>query len=170
VSGVKSLPNASLNIYECANRIFHSMKIIDRSAVVTASIGLAVSIYLSIVKLANKDVLCFEGMGDCQVVTNSAYSVWRGIPVAYLGVAGYIIILGLIFLKQRQKHESSSIMLALFGITTFGALYSLYLTYVELFIIHSVCPWCLASAIAMLLLFIYSASMLGKSKFLNNNH
>ena len=146
------------------------MNKIDLAAVVTAIIGLAVSIYLSIVKLTNKDVLCFEGMGDCQIVTNSAYSVWRGIPVAYLGVAGYLLILGLIYIKQMQKHESSSIMLALFGITAFGALYSLYLTYVELFIIHSVCPWCLASAVAMLLLFIYSAIMLGKSKLLTNIH
>jgi len=144
------------------------MKKIDLTAIVVAIIGLAVSIYLSVVKLANQDVLCFKGMGDCQVVTNSAYSVWRGIPIAYLGTAGYILILGLLVLKQVQKHASSSIMLALFGITAFGALYSLYLTYVELFIIHSVCPWCLTSAIAMLLLFIYSAIMLGRSKLLTN--
>jgi uncharacterized membrane protein len=144
------------------------MKKTDLAAVVVAIIGLAVSIYLSIVKLANQDVLCFDGMGDCQVVTNSAYSVWRGIPIAYLGAAGYILILGLLVIKQMQKHASSSIMLALFGITAFGALYSLYLTYVELFIIHSVCPWCLTSAIAMLLLFIYSSTMLSRSKLLTN--
>lgn len=144
------------------------MNKIDVAAFVVAIIGLAVSIYLSIVKLANQDVLCFQGMGDCQVVTNSAYSAWRGIPIAYLGVAGYVLILGLLVIKQMQKGASSSIMLALFGITAFGALYSLYLTYVELFIIHSVCPWCLTSAIAMLLLFIYSAIVLGRSKLLTN--
>lgn len=164
MSGVKSLPNTSRNMSKQITRVFHFMNKFDRAAFVVTIIGLAVSIYLSVVKLANQDVLCFEGMGDCQVVTNSAYSVWRGIPIAYLGVAGYLVILGLLFIKQMQKHESSVIMLALFGITAFGALYSLYLTYVELFIIHSVCPWCVTSAIAMLLLFIYSAIMLSRSK------
>jgi uncharacterized membrane protein len=146
------------------------MKKLDLAALIIAMIGLSVSCYLSIVKLTNQDVLCFQGMGDCQVVTSSAYSVWRGIPIAYLGVVGYILILGLMFLNHQQKHESSSIMLALFGITAFGALYSLYLTYLEFFIIHSVCPWCLVSASAMLLLFVYSAILLGRSKLLTNIH
>jgi uncharacterized membrane protein len=146
------------------------MKKLDLAAFTTAIIGLGVSIYLSISKLSNQDVLCFEGTGDCQIVTNSAYSLWRGIPIAYIGVAGYLLILGFIFLYHKKKHESSVIMLALFGITAFGALYSLYLTYLELFIIHSICPWCVTSAVAMLLLFIYSTILLGRSKLINNIH
>ena len=146
------------------------MKKLDTASLVTATFGLAVSTYLTVVKLANQDVLCFKGMGDCEIATSSAYAVWRGIPIAFFGVAGYLLIIGLLAYKIRQKRESSIIMLALFGITAFGALYSLYLTYLGLFIIHAVCPWCLASAIAMLLLFIFSAIMLGRSKFFTNIH
>jgi uncharacterized membrane protein len=143
------------------------MKKLRIAAIVTAFFGLAISSYLSVVKLANKDVLCFKGMGDCSIVTTSAYSMWRNIPVAFLGMAGYILIIGLLFIIHRQKHESSSIMLALFGVTTFGAIYSLYLTYVEFFIIHALCPWCFASAIAMFLLFTFSVIMLRRSKIFN---
>jgi uncharacterized membrane protein len=139
-------------------------------AIITALIGLAVSAYLAEAKLANKDVLCFEGMGDCNIVNTSAYSMWRGIPVAVLGVIGYVVILALIFIMNRQKDQSSIIILAFFGVTTFGTLYSLYLTYVELFIIHAVCPWCLTSAIAMFVLFIISILILGRSRIWNTIH
>jgi uncharacterized membrane protein len=146
------------------------MKKLHITAIVTAFIGLAISTYLSVVKLINQDVLCFEGMGDCNIVTSSSYSAWRGIPIAFLGMSGYLAILGLLFIMHRQKRESSVIMLALFGVTTFGALFSLYLTYLQMFIIHAFCPWCLTSAIAMLLLFILSAMILVKSKLFNTTH
>jgi uncharacterized membrane protein len=139
-------------------------------AIITALIGLAVSAYLAEAKLANKDVLCFEGMGDCNIVNTSAYSMWRGIPVAVLGVIGYVVILAIIIIMTKQKDQSSIIILAFFGVTTFGTLYSLYLTYVELFIIHAVCPWCLTSAIAMFVLFIISILILGRSRIWNTIH
>jgi uncharacterized membrane protein len=139
-------------------------------AIITALIGLAVSAYLAVAKLANKDVLCFEGMGDCNIVNTSAYSMWRGIPVAVLGVIGYVVILAIIIIMTKQKDQSSIIILAFFGVTTFGTLYSLYLTYVELFIIHAVCPWCLTSAIAMFVLFIISILILGRSRIWNTIH
>ena len=140
------------------------------AALVVAVIGLTVSTYLAVVKLVHQDVLCFAGADDCNIVNNSAYSMWRGIPVAILGVLGYLVILALLFIMGKQKIESSVIILALFGITVFGTVYSLYLTYVELFIIHAVCPWCLTSAIAMFVLFIISAIILGRSKVINTIH
>jgi uncharacterized membrane protein len=146
------------------------MKKLRMIAIVAAVIGLAVSTYLSVVKLANMDVVCFAGASDCNIVNTSGYSVWRGIPVAILGVVGYIIILALLLILGKQKYESSGIMLALFGVTLFGMLYSLYLTYVEIFIIHAICPWCVTSAIAMLVLFIVSTILLGRSKLMNTIH
>jgi uncharacterized membrane protein len=146
------------------------MKKLRILAIVTAVIGLAVSTYLSVVKLTNKNVLCFAGADDCNIVNSSSYSMWRGIPVAILGAAGYILILTILLIMNKQKFQSSVIMLALFGITAFGTLYSLYLTYVELFIIHAICPWCLTSAIAMFVLFIISAIILGRSKLMTTIH
>jgi uncharacterized membrane protein len=146
------------------------MKKLRIIAIVTAVIGLAVSTYLSVAKLANKDVLCFVGASDCNIVNSSGYSMWRGIPVAILGVLGYILILAILLILSKQKNESSVIMLALFSVTLFGMLYSLYLTYVEIFIIHAICPWCLTSATAMFVLFIISAIFLGRSKILTTIH
>lgn len=146
------------------------MKKLRIIAIVTAVIGLAVSTYLSVAKLANKDVLCFVGASDCNIVNSSGYSMWRGIPVAILGVLGYVVILAILLILSKQKNESSVIMLALFGVTLFGMLYSLYLTYVEIFIIHAICPWCLTSATAMFVLFIISAIFLGRSKILTTIH
>ncbi len=146
------------------------MKKLRITAIVTAVIGLGVSTYLSVAKLANQDVQCFAGASDCNIVNSSAYSMWRGIPVAILGVLGYVLILALLLILGKQKSQSSVIMLALFALTVFGTLYSLYLTYVEIFIIHAICPWCLTSAIAMFVLFIISAIILGRSKLLNTIH
>jgi uncharacterized membrane protein len=146
------------------------MKKLRIIAIVTAVIGLAVSTYLSVAKLANKDVLCFVGASDCNIVNSSGYSMWRGIPVAILGVLGYVLILAILLILSKQKNESSVIMLALFSVTLFGMLYSLYLTYVEIFIIHAICPWCLTSATAMFVLFIISAIFLGRSKILTTIH
>jgi len=146
------------------------MKKLRLIAIVTAVIGLAVSTYLSVAKLANKDVLCFVGASDCNIVNSSGYSMWRGIPVAILGVLGYVLILTILLILSKQKNESSVIMLALFSVTLFGMLYSLYLTYVEIFIIHAICPWCLTSATAMFVLFIISAIFLGRSKILTTIH
>jgi uncharacterized membrane protein len=143
------------------------MKKLRITAFVAAVIGLAVSTYLSVVKLANKDVLCFVGANDCNIVNTSGYSIWRGIPVAILGVVGYVLILAFLLILSKQKYESSVIMLALFGVTLFGMLYSLYLTYVEIFIIHAICPWCVTSATAMLVLFIISTILLGRSRIMN---
>jgi uncharacterized membrane protein len=133
-------------------------------AIVTAGIGLLVSVYLSWVKITNQDVLCFKGMDDCNIVNTSSFSVWRGIPVAFLGVLGYLIILIILQILPNPKIQTSGIILALFSIAAFGTLYSLYLTYVELFVIHAVCPWCLTSAISMLSILIISIMMLGKSR------
>ena len=146
------------------------MKKLRIIAIVTAVIGLAVSTYLSVVKLTNQDVVCFTGTNECNIVNSSSYSMWRGIPVAILGAVGYILILAILLVMNKQKFQSSVIMLALFGITAFGTLYSLYLTYVELFIIHAICPWCLTSAIAMFVLFIISAIILGRSKLMTTIH
>ena len=85
------------------------MKKLRIIAIVTAVIGLAVSTYLSVVKLANKNVLCFAGADDCNIVNSSSYSMWRGIPVAILGAVGYILILAILLVMNKQKFQSSVI-------------------------------------------------------------
>jgi uncharacterized membrane protein len=139
-------------------------------AIVAAIIGLTVSAYLSWAKLSNQNVVCFEAMGDCNLVNSSSYSTWRGIPIAFLGMVAYALILILFAFKSTNEKTQGIIALSLFGITVFGSLYSIYLTYLELFVIHALCPWCLVSAIAMIMLCVISMIFLSRSKIIESIH
>jgi uncharacterized membrane protein len=87
------------------------------------------------------------GIGDCQRVQGSQYAKVGGVPVAALGLAMYS---GLAVLAGARRAAGEQVRRVL-GVWTFalalaGALYSLYLTYLELFVIDAICAWCVASA------------------------
>ena len=129
-----------------------SSKFFHRSALFLSLIGLIDAAYLAWLKIANTEASC--GIGGCDVVNSSIYSEVAGIPVALLGVGGYVCIIGLLLLESRAEFWKENVPTFLFGITLIGLLYSIYLTYLELFVIHAVCPYCVVSAIVMLILFI----------------
>jgi uncharacterized membrane protein len=124
-------------------------------AIVLALIGLVDSIYLSYIKLTNQTASCAV-FGDCETVNNSRFAVVGGIPIAVIGAAGYLLILGLLYLDRPGAGGPEPVRLALFGVTLAGTLYSIYLTYVELFVLQAVCPFCVVSALAMIGLFVLS--------------
>ena len=115
-------------------------------------IGLADSVYLTYIKLAHKEAAC-AGIGDCDAVNSSRYAEVAGIPIALLGAIAYLMILFfLIFDRQENVLGENSILFVL-GLSFIGVLYSAYLTYLELFVLHAVCPFCVLSAIVLVLLF-----------------
>jgi uncharacterized membrane protein len=124
-------------------------------ACVLALIGLVDSIYLSYIKLANQTASC-DIIGDCEKVNNSRYAVIGGVPIALLGVAGFALILVLLYLDRPSAGGPEPVRFALFGVTLAGTLYSIYLTYLELFVLEAICPFCALSAIAMVGLFVFS--------------
>ena len=130
-------------------------KIIRWSMIVIAGIGLLDSFYLSWVKLTHREALC-GGSGDCQTVANSPYSEIAGIPIALLGFGAYLVIIGILLLENRVSFLREYSSMILFGITLAGVLYSIYLTYIEIAVIYAICPYCVVSAIVMLLLFVLS--------------
>ena len=130
-----------------SSRIFRTISII------LAGIGLLDSIYLSWTKITHQEAYC-GGSGDCQTVANSPYSEVAGIPIAFIGVAAYLVIIGLLYLEGRNKFWRQNSPLIVFGLTLTGTLYSLYLTYIEIAVIFAICPYCVVSAIVMALLFI----------------
>ena len=78
-------------------------------------------------------------------------------PVAVLGVAGYLVILAALALEDRLPLLTVyNGRLLLFGLTLFGFVFSAYLTWAEVVQIKTVCTWCLASAVLMTLLFALS--------------
>ncbi|HRQ37023.1 MAG TPA: vitamin K epoxide reductase family protein [Chloroflexota bacterium] len=118
-----------------------------------ALVGLGVAAYLAYVETQAVTAVCGP-IGDCNAVQTSAYAYLFGIPIGVLGVVGYLAILGMWAWHTRQNDHRA--ILALVGMTAFGVLFSIYLTYLEPFVIGAVCAWCLTSAVVMTLLLVMS--------------
>lgn len=90
----------------------------------------------------SKTSFCDIGQSfNCDLVNRSRYSMFHGIPVALLGILGYLLILSLATV-YREKAETPFIL----GGTTLAALgFALYLTYIEAFVLHAWCILCLSS-------------------------
>lgn len=87
---------------------------------------------------------------SCTTVDQSDYSSVGGIAVSAIGAAGYLalIVLGIIALVQRPAVPNLTVGFIWTG-TVIGFAYSIYLTYLEAFVIGAYCPYCVASALAM---------------------
>ncbi len=114
--------------------------------IAVATVGLGVASYLTYVHYAGGPILCLKG-GGCETVQHSIYSKLAGVPVALIGLIGYIVILA-----SLLAPESESTRLATMTFTVVGFGFSVYLTSRELFSIHAICPWCVSSAVMMTLL------------------
>jgi uncharacterized membrane protein len=132
-----------------------SDKMLRSIAFVTALVGLFDSIYLSYIKLSNNEAFC-AGIGDCDVVNTSPYSEIAGIPIALLGTGVYVALVILLIIEERMGFWKNNSLLIFFGMTLVGLLYSAYLTYIEVAVINAICPFCVLSAVAMLVLFVVS--------------
>jgi uncharacterized membrane protein len=112
---------------------------------VVAIAGLAIAAYLTVVHYADADPVCAISHG-CATVQQSDYAELAGIPVALLGLLGYVAILGSLA-RDGEGWRTATAFLALGG---FG--FSAWLTYVEIWRLDAICIWCVASAICMTLL------------------
>jgi uncharacterized membrane protein len=130
-----------------------------RISIALALLGLVVSIYMTIFKLTENKNMCL-GNGGCSVVNSSKYAEVYGIPVAVLGIVGYLAILGALLLEKQNPFFNNNGAMMLFGLALVGFLFTLYLIYVELQLIHALCPFCVTSQITMTLLFIFSVTRL----------
>lgn len=116
-------------------------------------LGLLVSIYMTIYKVTNNESMCI-GSSGCSVVNSSGYSEVNGIPVAVVGVVGYLSILVLFYLETRSGFFQEYGIMLLFGVTLTGFLFTLWLVYVEVALLKAYCPFCITSQVAMTLIFI----------------
>ncbi len=124
---------------------------------VLAVVGLAVAGYLAYVELRAVPAVCGP-VGDCNAVQNSDYALLLGfLPVGLLGVLGYVaILIAWAWGRFRADRLARWAPVALLGGTLFGTLFSIYLTYLEPFVIRAVCAWCLTSAVIMAALLLLS--------------
>lgn len=126
-------------------------------AVLMTIVGIGIGLYLSYVKLADKEAVCVESSTfDCHSVQTSAYSEILGIPVAIIGLLAYSTMFGLLLLEKQIMLAEAYGRMLLFAMTLFGLVYSAYLTYIEGFVLEKWCMWCVASALLMVGLFVVS--------------
>jgi uncharacterized membrane protein len=117
---------------------------------VVTLLGTADAVYLTYIHYAGLKPICNIG-GGCEKVQSSAYSKLDGIPVAVLGLAGYIVILASLAYGRELGRAAA------FGTALIGFGFSMYLTYREAFTIHAYCQWCLGSAAVMTILVVLTA-------------
>ena len=115
-------------------------------------IGLVDSAYLAYLKLANATASC-AGIGDCDSVNSSKYAEVAGIPIALIGAGAYLTMLALLFLEKRSNFWREQSPLFMFVLTLIGVLYSAYLTYIEIAVLHAICPYCVLSAVVLVIMF-----------------
>jgi uncharacterized membrane protein len=131
-----------------------------KNAITTlALIGLIDAIYLTWIKAANQVAIC-GGIGDCELVNSSLYSELFGLPIALYGAGAYLAILLLNVLEDRSDFLQENGPMLVFGLSLAGVLYSAYLTYIELYVLKAVCPYCVLSAVVLLGLLIVSGMRL----------
>lgn len=120
---------------------------------ILAILGAIDATYLVIYKLTGNNRMCL-GNGGCHNVNFSPYSEIYGIPISAIGLVAYLVMLGIVLLEPRLPLLEENGPLVLFGLTLIGVGFSVYLTYLEVYVIHSVCPFCVASAVILSLMFI----------------
>lgn len=116
-----------------------------------ALLGVGIATYLTVVHYTHATVVCVTGGGGCETVQQSAYADVGGIPVALLGLGGYLLIFAA-NLVPGDAGRVGGFCLALTGVA-----FSAYLTYLELFVINAICQWCVGSAVVMCVLLVLSS-------------
>jgi uncharacterized membrane protein len=124
---------------------------------VLAFIGLGVAFYLSYIEVSNTKAVCGP-IGNCNSVQESSYAHLFGIiPIGALGMFGYAAIL-FSWLLQKFGPQSTRkfFTIAIWGMAWLGMFFSIYLTFLEPFVIGATCAWCITSALVMTAIFLLS--------------
>jgi uncharacterized membrane protein len=123
-----------------------------RATAVLALIGIAIAGYLTWVHYAGLDPVCVGGTGGCERVQSSRWAELAGVPVALLGLIGYVGVLASLALPEEQGALAAAFL------TLVGFGFSCWLTYVEIAKIDAICQWCVASAVIMTALALVSVA------------
>ncbi len=119
--------------------------------------GIFIATYLTLFKLGIVGELACS-VGSCETVNTSKWAVFFGLPVAAWGLGFYLSVFALAFAGTMPRFdESRAISVLLLAASAVGVIFSAWLTYLELAVIHAVCLWCVISAVLVTLIFVVSA-------------
>jgi uncharacterized membrane protein len=131
---------------------------------VLALVGLLIAVYLTLFKLGYLGILQCS-VGGCEKVQASRWAEFLGLPVAAWGVGAYAVLLALALLGVQPRLQAERwLALALSGVAGVGVVFSAWLTYLEAFVIHAWCQWCVVSAILISLIFVLSIPGLRRAR------
>jgi uncharacterized membrane protein len=117
-------------------------------------IGIGVAGYLSYVETQSVSAICGP-IGDCNTVQQSRYAkLFDLLPIGVLGLIGYLGLLAAWLTRKYLPAFEKTAAIGYFGMAFFAVIFSLYLTYLEPFVIKAVCIWCLTSAVIVTLLLL----------------
>lgn len=129
-----------------------------------ALVGLFPAMYLWLYKLGVVGTLSCK-IGGCEKVNASPWAIFLGQPVALWGVAYYVLLFAVALAGTSERFAADRrVSLALVTLTGWGVLFSAYLTYLELAVIHAVCQWCVVSAVLVVGMFALSVVDLRASR------
>ncbi|HKB19640.1 MAG TPA: vitamin K epoxide reductase family protein [Gaiellaceae bacterium] len=106
-----------------------------------AAVGAGIAAYLTYTHFAHEAIVC--ATGGCETVQSSKYAELAGIPVALLGLAAYVFVLGTAFFRGELARAAGAVT------AVAGVLFGVYLLVVQLAVIGALCQWCLASDLVL---------------------
>lgn len=121
-----------------------SSRALRTTLIVLAAVGVALAGYLTYLHYSGTTPPCSIKGNPCSQVQKSRYSELAGVPVALIGLIGYIVILGSLLAPEGERARFATMALTLGGLG-----FSAYLTYREVFTLHKICEWCVGSAVLM---------------------
>ncbi len=124
-----------------------SARTLRRTLTVMAVLGVGLASYLTYIHYAGIKPLCGRGGGSCELVQTSTYSHLAGVPVALLGLIGYVLILASLLAPDEERFRFATAALVLGGFA-----FSVYLTYREVFSLEAICEYCVSSAVLLTLM------------------
>ncbi|MDQ3673662.1 MAG: vitamin K epoxide reductase family protein [Gemmatimonadota bacterium] len=120
--------------------------------------GIFIAIYLTLYKLGIIGELSCS-VGSCETVNTSKWSVFLGLPVAAWGIFFYLDVFALALVGTLARFEHSPILSLLLVVWSgVGLIFSGWLTYLELAVIHAICIWCVISAVLVTAIFVLSVA------------
>ena len=120
--------------------------------------GIFISLYLTLYKLGVIGELSCS-IGSCETVNTSKWSLFLGLPVAAWGLLFYLDVFAVAVVGTFPRFENERVFsIILVAEAAVGVLFSAWLTYLELGVIHAICIWCVTSAVIVTVILAVSVA------------
>ncbi len=127
-------------------------------SIVLCVIGAFVAGYMSWAEATGNETVCADTASiDCAAVQESSYASTAGIPVANVGLLGFLAILAVLVLEDQVQFLAAYGRTLVVAMALFGVIFQTYLTYIEASVLEKWCQWCVTSYVVISLLLVIAA-------------